>query len=169
MGQLGVIYRPPSMREVTRLLPSLAVGEYAPPAVLPRGGLFPLQEEGSYGELPKVKTRGKWKLPQPYVPREKKPKVYASYNICECCVQGQEVERRGTSVSSRRNNLSRNERAASAPPQTTTSIKKQVKFVKRIVSEPAKNTAEEELGLLNRLKLSKEVKQDTIESLRVDC
>merc|ERR1719400_1305692 len=86
------------MREVTRLLPSLAVGEYAPPAVLPRGGLFPLQEEGSYGELPKVKTRGKWKLPQPYVPREKKPKVYASYNICECCVQGQEVERRGGRV-----------------------------------------------------------------------
>jgi len=166
---------------VTRLLPSLTVGEYAPPNVPPQGGLFPLQEEGSYGEVPKIKTKGKWKLPQPYVPREKKPKVYASYNICECCVQGQ--ERKWTSVSRsqelerretrRRESLSslspRTERATSAPPQTNASIKKQVKFVKRSGSEPTKNTVEEELGLLSKLKLTKEVKQDTIESLRVDC
>merc|ERR550519_224892 len=87
------------MREVTRLLPSLTVGEYGPAADRPDdGGLYPLEEEGQYGAVPKLKSPGKWKPPQQYVPREKKPKVYASYNICECCVHGQEQEKRGGRV-----------------------------------------------------------------------
>ena len=113
--------------------------------------------------------------------RERKPKVYASYNICECCVHGQEQEKRGgrettssTTSSSRRresvsSTVSRNERAVSAPPQTTGSPRKQVKFVKRSVSEPSKSSVEEELGILGRLRLAKEVKMDTIGRLRDDC
>ena len=111
--------------------------------------------------------------------RERKPKVYASYNICECCVHGQEQEKRGgrgtTSSNTRRresvsSTVSRTERAVSAPPQTTTvSPKKQVKFVKRSVSEPTKSSVEEELGLLGKLRLAKEVKKDTIGRLRDDC
>ena len=116
--------------------------------------------------------------------RERKPKVYASYNICECCVHGQEQEKRGgrgttgsTTSSSRRresvsstvsSTVSRNERAVSAPPQTTGSPRKQVKFVKRSVSEPSKSSVEEELGILGRLRLAKEVKKDTIGRLRDD-
>ena len=73
--------------------------------------------------------------------RERKPKVYASYAICECCVQEQEMDRRTSSYRSqeidRRGATSyrryrdsqaslnnRSERAASAPPQTTGSPKK---------------------------------------------
>lgn len=44
-----------------------------------------------------------------------------------------------------------------------------MKFVKRSVSEPTKSTVEEELGILSKLRLAKEVKKDTIESLRDDC
>ena len=77
------------------------------------------------------------------------------------------VGRRRESVSS---TVSRTERAVSAPPQTTTvSPKKQVKFVKRSVSEPTKSSVEEELGLLGKLRLAKEVKKDTIGRLRDDC
>merc|ERR550517_1267966 len=171
---------------ISRLLPSLTVGEYGPPQDRPDdGGLYPLEEAGSYGDVPRQKYKGKWKPPQPYVPRERKPKVYASYAICECCVQEQEMDRRTSSYRSqemdRRGATSyrryrdsqaslndRSERAASAPPQTTGSPKKQVKFVKRSVSEPTKSTVEEELGILSKLRLAKEVKKDTIESLRDD-
>ena len=106
--------------------------------------------------------------------------MYASYNICECCVHGQEQEKRGgrgtttTTTTTRRresvsSTVSRNERAVSAPPQTTGSPRKQVKFVKRSVSEPSKSSVEEELGILGRLRLAKEVKMDTIGRLRDDC
>merc|ERR1719219_102203 len=165
------------MREVQRLLPSLTVGEYGPAVERPdEGGLYPLEEEGQYGDVPKLKYPGKWKPPQPYIPREKKAKVYASYNICECCVSGQEQERRGgrgATTPKRRDSVSsfvsRSERAVSAPPQTTPSPKKQVKFIKRSVSEPTKSSVDEQLGILSRLKLAKEIKKDTIESLRDDC
>ena len=109
--------------------------------------------------------------------RERKPKVYASYNICECCVHGQEHDRKvwrgaNTTTTKRRESISssvsRNERAVSAPPQTTGSPRKQVKFVKRSVSEPSKSSVEEELGILGRLRLAKEVKKDTIGRLRDD-
>jgi hypothetical protein len=42
-----------------------------------RGGLFPLDEEGSYGSAPRA-------LPRPlpgYQKRDRKPKVYASYAV----------------------------------------------------------------------------------------
>ena len=43
----------------------------------PRGGLFPLDEEGSYGSAPRA-------LPRPlpgYQKRDRRPKVYASYAV----------------------------------------------------------------------------------------
>ena len=102
-----------------------------------KGGLYPLNEEGEFGPPPSA-------LPPPlpgYKKREKKPKVYASYAICEGCVQEQEMDRRTSSYRSqemdRRGATSyrryrdsqaslndRSERAASAPPQTTGSPKK---------------------------------------------
>ena len=56
--------------EMLRLLPSLTVGEYGPAADRPEdGGLYPLEEAGEYGAVPKLKYPGKWKAPQHYVPR----------------------------------------------------------------------------------------------------
>ena len=43
-----------------------------------------------------------------------------------------------------------------------------VKFTKRSVSEPIKSTVDEELGMMGKLKLAKEVTEDAIESLRDD-
>ena len=48
------------------------------------GGLYPLEEEGTYGRVPKKEHQGKWTGPQPYVKRERKPKMYASYAISNC-------------------------------------------------------------------------------------
>ena len=54
----------------SRLIPSVNVGEYGPGPERPDdGGLYPLEEAGTYGPVPKVKHPGKWSLPQPYVPR----------------------------------------------------------------------------------------------------
>ena len=94
------------------------------------------------------------------------------------------VPRRRGSVSSNASSVQRYERAVSEPPQ----IKKQSKgeyviskrksknqllsywllvtFVKRSVSEPTTSTVDEELGMIGRLKLVREVKEDTIESLQ---
>merc|ERR1711872_543629 len=139
MGQLGS-----NMREVQRLIPSVNVGEYGPGPERPDdGGLYPLEEAGTYGPVPKAKHPGKWSLPQPYVPREKKPKTYASYNISEGCALHARVLNKNDNwgarlgVPRRRGSVSSNassarfERAVSEPPQ----IKKQSKvtFVKRSV------------------------------------
>ena len=43
-----------------------------------------------------------------------------------------------------------------------------VKFTKRSESEPIRSTVDEELGMMGKLKLSREVGEDAIESLRDD-
>jgi len=167
-----------------RLIPSINIGEYRPGTARPDdGGLYPLEEAGTYGPVPKSKHPGKWSLPKAYVPREKKQKIYASYAICEgCCTQNvQETNKTGTrrrgSVSTvASDNVSvsppkRSERAMSEPPNKE--IKKQVKFEPRSMSEPISpkistvDSVDEELSMVGRLKLAMEVMEDTIGSLKV--
>jgi len=163
-----------------RLIPSINIGEYRPGTARPDdGGLYPLEEAGTYGPVPKSKHPGKWSLPKAYVPREKKPKIYASYAICEGCTQNvQETNKTGTrrrgSVSTvASDNVSvgppkRSERAVSEPPKCQ--IKKQVKFEPRSMSEPIRqkiSAVDEELSMVGRLKLAMEVMEDTIGSLKV--
>ena len=54
----------------TRLIPSINIGEYRPGIERPDdGGLYPLEEAGTYGPVPKSKHPGKWSQPKAYVPR----------------------------------------------------------------------------------------------------
>jgi len=164
------------MREVQqRLIPSINIGEYRPGIERPDdGGLYPLEEAGTYGPVPKSKHPGKWSQPKAYVPREKKPKIYASYAICEGCTQNVQesnktgTRRRGSVSTVVSDNLTPPKRAVSEPPKSP--VKKQVKFEPRSMSEPIKSeisNVEEELGMVGRLKLAMEVMEDTIGSLKV--
>ena len=44
-----------------------------------------LEEEGTYGTVPKKVHAAKWAEPEPYVKRERKTKMYASYAISDKC------------------------------------------------------------------------------------
>ena len=51
-------------------MPSVTVGEYRAGAERPEdGGLYPLAEAGTYGQVPRAKHPGKWTQPKAYVPR----------------------------------------------------------------------------------------------------
>ncbi len=72
------------------VVPSQYMGEYelgvdgrrrSVPARPPGGGLFPLREEGHYGQPPK----GPPPPPPPHQRRERKPKVYSSYAVDNAC------------------------------------------------------------------------------------
>ena len=55
---------------MSRLVPSVTVGEYRAGAERPEdGGLYPLAEAGTYGQVPRAKHPGKWAQPKAYVPR----------------------------------------------------------------------------------------------------
>jgi len=78
--------RTKSMPAPKYMIPSEDMGEYenaggrrkSAPAKPPGGGLFPLNEEGTYGRPPAA--------PAPPTPkRERKPKVYASYAVEASC------------------------------------------------------------------------------------
>merc|ERR1711892_839826 len=73
------------MREARRQLPSSTMGEYSDATHDDKGGLYPLEEEGSYGRLPKKNTPGRWHEPEKYMKRELKPKIYSSYAISDRC------------------------------------------------------------------------------------
>jgi hypothetical protein len=70
-------------------MPTAQLGEYesgnerrrSAPARPASGGLFPLAEEGAYGRAPAPPPRP----PLPYLPRDRKPKVYSSYNVDSDC------------------------------------------------------------------------------------
>merc|ERR1719154_140024 len=111
------------MREVQRLLPSLEMGQYTPGHHRPEeGGLYPLEEEGTYGKVPKKVHTAKWAEPEPYVKRERKTKMYASYAISDKCelhaLLLDKYDRRLKQGSQRSRAPSvRSSRAASAPPE----------------------------------------------------
>lgn len=73
------------------MMPSEDMGEYddvqsrrrsAPSR--PKGGLYPLREEGSYGQLPRAPPPAPKPLPG-YQKKERKPKVYSSYALDNGC------------------------------------------------------------------------------------
>eukprot|EP00092_Neocalanus_flemingeri_P012379 GFUD01013347.1.p1 GENE.GFUD01013347.1~~GFUD01013347.1.p1 ORF type:complete len:164 (+),score=64.34 GFUD01013347.1:29-520(+) len=161
------------MREVERLVPSLTMGEYITGVSRPDGGgLYPLAEEGMYGRVPRKEYQARWTGPQPYVKRERKTKMYASYAISDKCelhalVLGK-YDRRSQQTQQPPRPSSRSGRAASAPPETQLSAKKPVKPIDRRPSLPPSHRIDEELGMLSKLKLTREVEEDTIESLMDD-
>ena len=54
----------------SRYLPSVNIGEYRAGTERPEdGGLYPLEDPGTYGAVPRQKHPGKWSLPPAYVPR----------------------------------------------------------------------------------------------------
>lgn len=81
--------RTKSMPAPKYMIPSETMGEYdsagqrrkSAPAKPPGGGLFPLDEEGTYGRPPAAPAP-----PAPPTPkRERKPKIYASYAVDSNC------------------------------------------------------------------------------------
>jgi len=156
------------MREVQRLLPSLEMGEYSPAQERPEdGGLYPLEEEGTYGRVPKRKSVGRWTAPQGYVRRERRTKMYASYAISDKCELHSLLLDKYDRRSSKPRNQGRNSRAASAPPEYQ---KEDLEQNQRGQSLPPKLEGSvgnlETLDMINRLQLSKEVEEDTRETLR---
>jgi len=156
------------MREVQRLLPSLEMGEYSPAQERPEdGGLYPLEEEGTYGRVPKRKSVGRWTAPQGYVRRERRTKMYASYAISDKCELHSLLLDKYDRRSSKPRNQGRNSRAASAPPEYQ---KEDLEQNQRGQSLPPKLEGSvgnlDTLDMINRLKLSKEVEEDTRETLR---
>merc|ERR1719273_410959 len=153
-------------------LPSKFLAKYSPL----------LEDPGTYGAVPKQRHPGKWSLPQAYTPREKKPKTYASYNISSGCALHNRVLRLNSlsfTAGTRRNNdwsgESERERRGRTPPRQERAVsepliqkKKIVKFVQRSESEPARSSVEEELGMIGRLRLVKEVGEDAKDSLQDD-
>ena len=99
------------------------MGEYTPGLSRPEdGGLYPLEEEGTYGRVPKKEYQGKWTGPLPYVKRERKPKMYASYSISDKCelhaLVLDKYDRRAKQQScGSTETSSRSSRAVSAPPE----------------------------------------------------
>jgi hypothetical protein len=115
------------------VMPTEELGEYegpgrrrsAPARPTPPARLYPLAEEGKYGAPPAPTPRP---LP-PYMPRERKPKVYASYNVdSECTVHAKQPEKewggseahRRPSWSSRASSSSATRRRSSASPARRT-------------------------------------------------
>ena len=150
------------------------MGEYTPGLSRPEdGGLYPLEEEGTYGRVPKKEYQGKWTGPLPYVKRERKPKMYASYAISDKCelhalVLDKYDRRAKQQASCSTETSSRSSRAVSAPPEFQQSFDKKIKPIERRPSLPPfqKNDDRDELDMLSKLKLSREVEEDTSVSLR---
>ena len=59
-----------TLEYILRYLPSVNIGEYRAGTERPEdGGLYPLEDPGTYGAVPRQKHPGKWSLPQAYIPR----------------------------------------------------------------------------------------------------
>merc|ERR1711962_1176537 len=151
------------MKELQRMIPSMTMGEYEAPRVRPQdGGLYPLSKEGTYGRVPRNKHQGRWQELPKYVPREKKPKLYASYAISDKC------ELHSLVLDKYSRSAPRNIRATSAPPQ---SLAKSIEKSSREQSLPPLSAGktgtvkEEELDIVGKLELAKELVEDSIESL----
>ena len=116
-------------------MPSASMGEYesgrrksapAKPPQPPGGGLFPLDEEGTYGRPPAAPAP-----PPPATPkRERKPKVYSSYAVDSRCdlhakklakVEKQRERELEEQRSRRRRSMASNRRNVSASPSRASS------------------------------------------------
>ena len=125
------------------MIPSASMGEYesgaqrrkSAPAKPPNGGLFPLDEEGTYGRPPAAPAP-----PPPATPkRERKPKIYSSYSVDSKCTmhakklakvekqrereQEEQRSRRRRSMAAGRRNVSASPSRASSEARTSRSSK----------------------------------------------
>merc|ERR1711962_136119 len=152
-----------NMKELQRMIPSATMGEYEAPRARPQdGGLYPLSKEGTYGRVPRNKHQGRWQELPKYVPREKKPKLYASYAISDKC------ELHSLVLDKYSRAAPRNIRATSAPPE---SLARSIEKSSREQSLPPLSTGktgtvkeEEELDMVGKLELARELVEDSIES-----
>ena len=132
------------------------------------GGLFPLEAEGTYGVVPKKEYLGKWSEPEPYVRREKKPKLYSSYSIsdkCELHSLVQDKYSRGCRVHG----------TTPPPPPTPTRagsaegdkiMKKRASITQGSTTSPPPIYETEELGMTSKLLLARELEEDTRGALK---
>merc|ERR1711962_1565917 len=149
-----------------RMIPSITMGEYEAPRVRPQdGGLYPLSKEGTYGRVPRNKHQGRWQELPKYVPREKKPKLYASYAISDKCELHSLVLDKYSrpSCTVHKRSAPRNIRATSAPPE---SLARSIEKSSREQSLPPPSagkteTVKEELNMGGKLELV----EDSMESL----
>ena len=150
------------------------MGQYTPGHHRPdEGGLYPLEEEGTYGRVPKKVHAAKWAEPEPYVKRERKTKMYASYAISDKCelhaLLLDKYDRRLKQRSQRSPAPSaRSSRAASAPPEFKKAEEQKECLNERGQSLPPKlvHDVTEDLNMLSTLQLAREVEEDTAGSLR---
>eukprot|EP00092_Neocalanus_flemingeri_P003411 GFUD01003653.1.p1 GENE.GFUD01003653.1~~GFUD01003653.1.p1 ORF type:complete len:173 (+),score=50.23 GFUD01003653.1:20-538(+) len=160
------------MREVERLVPSLTMGEYITGVSRPDGGgLYPLAEEGMYGRVPKKEYQARWTGPQPYVKRERKTKMYASYAISDKCelhalVLGKYDRRSKEQTRRPMEPQSRSCRAVSAPPEFQQSVNQTMKTVERRPSLPSTQNNGEMEEMISKLNIKGKVGEDNMESLR---
>merc|ERR1712180_491267 len=141
----------------------MTTGEYEAPRVRPQhGGLYPLSKEGTYGRVPRNKHQGRWQELPKYVPREKKPKLYASYAISDKC------ELHSLVLDKYSRSTPRNIRATSAPPESLTRSTEKSLREQSLPPLSAGKTGtmkEEELDMVGKLELARELEEDSIESL----
>jgi hypothetical protein len=150
------------------------MGQYTPRHHRPdEGRLYPLEEEGTYGKVPKKVHAAKWAEPGPYVKRERKTKMYASYAISDKCELHALVLDKYDRRAKQRSQTSpapsaRSSRAASAPPEYLKAEEEKEYLSERGQSLPPRlvNDVTEDLNMLSKLQLAKEVEEDTAGSLR---
>jgi len=154
-----------------RYFPSPTIGEYVQAKPRPlAGGLYPLEAEGTYGVVPKKEYLGKWSEPEPYVRREKKPKLYSSYSIsdkCELHSLVQDKYSRGCRVHSTSptppvppTRTPRGSRAGSAEEEIVTMKRPSIVETKITMKSPVPSFTSEELGMTSKLLLARELEED---------
>ena len=149
------------------------MGEYSPAKTRPLdGGLFPLEDPGTYGRVPKKEYLGKWTDPEPYVKREKKPKIYSSYSIsdkCELHSLVMDKYTRGCKVHSLSPapalSLSRASRAGSSLSEEDSS-KMKVPKLQDSLSSQILSTSLDDLEMTSKLLLVRELEDDTRDALK---
>eukprot|EP00092_Neocalanus_flemingeri_P046308 GFUD01052073.1.p1 GENE.GFUD01052073.1~~GFUD01052073.1.p1 ORF type:complete len:192 (+),score=75.05 GFUD01052073.1:43-576(+) len=144
------------------------MGEYAPAQSRPSdGSLYPLEEAGTYGKVPKKEYMGKWTGPEPYVKREKKPKIYSSYSISDKCeLHSLVMDRysRGCKLHSSSptatSSSSRVSRSVSSSPEEKVSKTEKTELGDRQSSLPPSYQLED-LDMMSKLQLARELEEDT--------
>ena len=143
------------------------MGEYSSATSRPAdGGLYPLEEEGTYGKVPKKEYVGKWTGPEPYVRREKKPKIYSSYSISDKCELHSLVldkYSRGCKVHS--SSSSRVARSVSSSSEENVNKTETIDSIDSGSSLPPSYKVED-LDMLSKLKLVRELEEDTRDALK---
>jgi len=145
------------------MIPSATMGEYEAPRVRPQdGGLYPLSKEGTYGRVPRNKHQGRWQELPKYVPREKKPKLYASYAISDKC------ELHSLVLDKYSRSAPKNIRATSAPPESLARSKEmslREQSLPPLSAGKTETVKEKELDRVGKLEIARELVEDSVESL----